>query len=320
MRITLAIAVAVLTQATLLLPAQTSPSNDSVDDHLHFQRAILLPSSQADRDAPQIHRVAPQNAPACAVLPPEVFHHAAPALRDLRVLSNGQEVPYTQEVSYDQQSLSTGITLQSDRSLYETVETSALTPTESNTSTAQFLLPARVPVERLAFSNPINHQTNLQIKAAIAENPTLTEQVRAAIKPGESSLPITLGANLQHDVNVTLIATPQLPSGTKAVLQMRRRSICFDTQNASSTPTLTYGDSSLTAPAYRLPPVDFLKRTQEATLGPLIAVQTPSLQADSRLARLRRPLLFVIGAELVLLPLFALWLLSRYRRTHPPKR
>jgi hypothetical protein len=75
---------------TLLL-WQAAPNSDAptVDQqYLRYQRTIVVPSEPG---------------PACAVLDPQIFPHAAASLKDLRLFQQGREVPYAITLSEPQQ-------------------------------------------------------------------------------------------------------------------------------------------------------------------------------------------------------------------------
>lgn len=289
MRITLAIAAAFLLQLT-----------GSDTSQFRFVRSVAVRGTSASQTA-------------CAVLPPEIFHDAAPALRDVRLFQNGQEVPYEQEVSYDQRSLATGVTADDDRSLYEPVVSATLKP-QPEQAIATVHLPARVPVERLSLAAPVQHDTNIHIAARIDDNSGMVERVTATLHPGQRSLPVTLGANLQHDADV-VVSAPHLEQPDAVTLEMRRRWICFDAKDASAQRMLMYGNESLPAANYvaaTLPKPSPMHT--EAVLGPLATIQAAPATPASPIHNHKRMILLVLGAEILLLPLAGVWLLLRMKK------
>jgi hypothetical protein len=73
--------------ALLLWQAAPGPETSTADQHfLRYQRDVTLFAS-----------------PACAVLDPQIFPHAAPSLKDLRLYHDGHEVPYAITLSEPQQ-------------------------------------------------------------------------------------------------------------------------------------------------------------------------------------------------------------------------
>jgi hypothetical protein len=75
--------------AILLWQATPGPETSTADPHyLRYRRAVSLPSGPG------------QN---CAVIDPQIFPHAAPSLKDLRLYQDGREVPYAITLSEPQQ-------------------------------------------------------------------------------------------------------------------------------------------------------------------------------------------------------------------------
>jgi len=167
----------------------------------------------------------------CAVLDAEVFARAEPALRDLRLVQNGDEVPYAVEESYDEESLRSGVTRPEDRSLYEVA-------VEGKVGAA-LRLPAKVPVERVAVEGGRG-----AVDVEAMAKPALRESVRGELKNGV--FPVTLGANLQKDAEVRVWAT----EGMHVRLEMRRRSLCFTPRAGGADPILYFGAEGLPAMQY----------------------------------------------------------------------
>jgi hypothetical protein len=75
--------------ALLLWQAAPGPEASTADPHfLRYQRAVSLPSGAGQT---------------CAVIDPQIFPHAAPSLKDLRLYQDGREVPYAITLSEPQQ-------------------------------------------------------------------------------------------------------------------------------------------------------------------------------------------------------------------------
>jgi len=215
-------------------------------------------------------------------------------------------VPYAVEESYDEQSLLSGVTRATDRSFYETSVAGTLQPQANDvtggreagnrsTLTAQMLLLPHVPVERIVFTPALHasqvHASYTVIVSALPEGASTPESVRITLPEGETSIPVTLGANLQHAARVTVKVYIQddaqrdisgntsgnlLHSGSSSQfqsvsLQMRRRSLCFPAQ-AGEGLTLYLGNEGISASKYRLdlPPVADSQRGR-AAMGPLLA-------------------------------------------------
>ena len=74
-----------------LLMWQATPGAEpvSADQHyLRYERVVTVPTGSG------------QN---CAVIDPQIFPHAAPSLKDLRLYQNGRELPYAITLSAPQQ-------------------------------------------------------------------------------------------------------------------------------------------------------------------------------------------------------------------------
>ncbi len=147
-------------------------------------------------------------------------------------------------------------------------ETTALTQRGKHTI-ATFVVPTRVPVERVSFQlSPAfkgNFSRDVQVSerpegqpdaAAITATGTILRvhltQAGREIRQQQLSLPATIGSNLQGPATVEVAIDngddAPLPI-TSVRLEMRQRMLCFDTTAAPS-PTLFYGDSALPAPQY----------------------------------------------------------------------
>jgi hypothetical protein len=192
----------------------------------------------------------------CAVLDAALFAASAPGLRDVRLMQDGHELAYAIDESVDEHATS-----ESDRSIYETVATTAFTGTEGRTNDlpvtadriATALIPARVPVERLRLivddaahrADLVPHAMQVTVTArpqAPDHVPREPEVVALQAAPEHLSLPVTLGANLQDSAGVTVHVEPAPASLTRVALEMRRREICY--QPLSQSPiTLLFGNA-----------------------------------------------------------------------------
>lgn len=174
-------------------------------------------------------------------------------MRDIRLFQNGKEIPYAIEESYDEDSLRSGVTKPSDRSLYETVISGSVGST--------IPLPARVPVERIAVRGGSG---SIKVVAKVPAAPQTMETVQGVLS--DEVLPVTLGANLQQAAEVRINAE----QGRVVQVQMRRRSLCF-TPTSSQTLLLYAGAVGIPAAQYayarnfHLPP-----SVNAATSGPLL--------------------------------------------------
>lgn len=266
MRTLLAIAV--------LLTAQTAANPTLDTTQLSWMRTIDVAPGTGDT--------------ACTTLDAELYHRAAPALRDLRLTMAGSELPFAIEESYDEHSLATGITASADRSFYDTVAT-AQTTGDSDTQRAHFALPAHVPVERVHLLNgAVRTETAITIQAHVAE---AVETVNGIIPAGASVFPVTLGANLQNDTDVQIdLHHSGLANGARIALEMRRRWICFPS-SGNGTRALYFGNTALHAAAYdyarnfRMP-----SEPRKAHIGPV--ANNPAFQSPPVKPRWLLPAIF----------------------------
>lgn len=166
-------------------------------------------------------------------------------------------------------------------------ETTALTQRGKQTI-ATFVVPTRVPVERVSFQLSPAFQGNFSRDVQVSERPEgqpdaaaitargtilrvhLTEAGRE-IRQQQLSLPATIGSNLQGPATVQVAIDngddAPLPI-TSVRLEMRQRMLCFDTAAAPS-PTLFYGDAALPAPEYDYARIfSAANTTHFAMLGP----------------------------------------------------
>jgi hypothetical protein len=134
---------------------------------------------------------------------------------------------------------------------------------------ASFVLPERVPVERVSFVLAPEDKGNFSRDVVITDHaqgmPTSAgetiygtilrvrlNQAGREIRQQELSIPATLGSNLQSGAQVEVAANngddEPLPI-TAVRLEMRERKLCFDASSLDPV-TLFYGDSALAAPQY----------------------------------------------------------------------
>jgi len=165
-----------------------------------------------------------------------------------------------------------GVTVPPSReaqSLYTTAARSPVTQ-HGRQSIASFVLPERIPIERVSFDLAPTYKANFSRHVQITDHPDgtansasetldatilrvhLTTQAGREIRQEQLSVPATLGSNMQSaaTVQVAVENGDDTPLPITAIrLEMRQRKICFDT--ADNQPlTLYYGDPALTAPQY----------------------------------------------------------------------
>jgi hypothetical protein len=155
------------------------------------------------------------------------------------------------------------------QTLYTTaVETKAVTQ-RGHKTIATFVLPERVPIERVSFTVAPDFKSNFSRDIRISDRPAGTSpaagesiagtvlrvnlaQAGREIHEQQLSVPATIGSNLQSAaiVEVAIENGNDTPLPITAVrLEMRERKLCFDAITADPL-TLYYGDPALTAPQY----------------------------------------------------------------------
>ncbi len=264
------------------------PSSPDPTASFHYQRLVTPPTG------------APAG-PACVVLDATVFSHAEPGLRDLRLFQDGAELPFAIEESFDKRALEHDRTPPDDRSLYEVASREPAwdraplpagisgldNPLQNHAQAAysnDFRLPPRVPVERIRLDPAPGTAEHISI---IASPVGLSSQERIAgtLSPEQPTLPVTLGANLQTEAKVLVTINGASRPIRAVLLEMRRRSLCYQPRTASA-PVLLLGNPALSAPQY-----DYARRFSTetplplATLGPLTA--NPAFRAPERSSVLR---------------------------------
>ncbi len=182
------------------------------------------------------------------------------------------------------------------QTLYATIQQTSTLIQRGHETVATFQVPARVPIERIAFTLAPTYKgsfsRSVRIDARVApgqrpetssedDSPPATETANGTIlsvhklEAGREiayeslSVATAIGANMQHlatlEVAIDNGDDPPLPIAS-VQLQMRQRRICFDAASATNLPlNLFYGDPALEAPVY-----DYAKLFQP-TATPLIA-------------------------------------------------
>lgn len=286
----------------------------------HWQRAVTPPAGAA-------------TAQACILLDAATFANAAPALRDLRLFQDGAELPYAIEESYDPRALESGVTSTNDRSLYEPVLTATMQRQHSDlppvrvakagTLHATFDLPAHVPVERLRLDPAPTTPTLLHLHATerrslsapqLATPGAPTETVTVTVDAANPSAPLTLGVNLQHaaTVAVTLDDAGDMPQ--TLVLEMRRRSLCYEPRSAAPLTLYLGGGPGVAAKSYSYA-TSFSTALDRpyATLGPLVPNPDDAETAAKPVDLQRKRLLWVVVLAAAFFVLSATRMLSKTR-------
>ena len=190
------------------------------------------------------------------------------------------------------------------QTLYTALQQTSTLIQRGHETVATFQIPARVPIERIAFTLPAAYKGSfsrvVRVEARVIpnqkpdpsldpspedDNPPSTETASGTIlsvhklEAGREiaqenlTLPTAIGANMQHfaELQVAVENGDDAPLPIASVqLQMRQRRICFDAATAVSLPlTLFYGDSTIEAPVY-----DYAKLFQPSAT-PLIATLSP---------------------------------------------
>jgi hypothetical protein len=158
------------------------------------------------------------------------------------------------------------------QSLYTTAAQAATITQRGRQSIATFVLPERIPIERITFALAPGFKANFSRDVSITDHPTATPnpadafsetlagtilrvhltQAGREIRQEQLSVPATLGSNMQSAaaVEVAVNNGDDAPLPITAVrLEIRQRKICFDAPSAQPL-TLFYGDPSLSAPQY----------------------------------------------------------------------
>ena len=242
--------------------------------------------------------IAPQplsEAEQCVVVDADLYAHAAPGLRDVRLVQDGHEIPYATDVSFDDRTGDAGTPPADDRAQYETVRVLPLAPAHREDGDGQMtgrwftedLISAHVPVERVRLEPAPAVATQLSLRAAARMNLAQAEELRTTLPQGRAAVPFTIGANLQDEADISVMVQAaeahRKAGGSGAVvgvrgdvtaapravvLEMRRREICY--QPLSAAPVrLLLGDADALAPHY-----DYALHYQPKA-SPLLAMMGP---------------------------------------------
>jgi|GEM_PF-4886643 len=224
----------------------------------------------------------------CAIVDADLYAHAAPGLRDVRLLQDGQELPYAMDESHDD----SGEAAERGRALFDAVAQAKFVGAANGAASASILLPPRVPVERITLrAEKMPPSTRL----TVAATPRNVEQAGTSTPASEivswnatadrPSEMVTLGANLQTAATVTVTSSPA-PVNASIVLEMRRREVCYQPRSMSSV-HLLLGNADVLPARY-----DYAQHYQPraepllAAMGPLRA--NPAYSAPSGDAPLLR--------------------------------
>ena len=226
----------------------------------------------------------------CVVLDAAAFAHAAPGLRDLRLLQDDREIPYALDEShdpaFDQAALSNTdkATSLGNRAQYETSLLIPAYPSHkaavaglTTSITADHLpgwfhgeadLSAHVPVERIRVLPAPSANESLRLDAWQSTNQKDHESLEALLTPQVPAVNFTIGANLQHTAGIRIDVHGPMPLITVFALEMRRRELCF--QPLSPKPlTLLLGNGNARPVRYEY------ARNFHPTPSPLLATLGP---------------------------------------------
>jgi len=226
---------------------------------------------------------------------------------------------------------------------YETVAQSSSVTQKGHASVLEFIVPALVPVDRVAFTvgpEPRNFSRNVTITVTAMEPPPMTDAV-------EPPRPMTLTGNIlrihtvqdgyridEEDLDIdtpgTMLAKPakwtvtidngdDTPLAVQSVhLEMLQRTLCFEAAGSGQY-TLFYGDPALTAARYDYATL-FTPQTDaaQATAGPEQRNPEYQLRPDQRPLTERYPGL-LWGALVIVIATLALIALRSAKRTSEPQ-
>lgn len=294
--------------AALLLTPPGTPAGG-----FHWKRIITPPPGAGTEQA-------------CVVLDAVTFANAAPALGDLRLFQDGTELAYVIEQSYDERALDSGTTPDDDRSEYEAVYVGQMQPRQPAGTAgngqpsggllgyqASTSLEAHIPVERIRFDPAPAMPVHLQISAMPSGDPGpfRTETAEHTFNSTHPAWAFTLGANLQHAARVLLIDDTPGQRSERVLLEMRRRSLCYQPRSVGPLTLYLGGGQGMSAKTYGL--ASGFSTTAErpyATLGPL--EPNPDLQAARR-HPFSRPILAIaiLGITLLVTLLLASQVLGK---------
>ena len=195
------------------------------------------------------------------------------------------------------------------QTIYTTAAESTTIAQRGKETVADFVLPTRVPVERVSFVIASSFKGNFSRDVQVSARPEgasawssetasgtilrvhLTEAGRE-IRQQQLSVPVTIGSNLQGPAVVEVVVEngDDIPLPISAVrLEMRQRKLCFDAELAPA-PTLFYGDAALPAPQYDYSRIfTSANTTHAAMLGPQQANPRYRERVDTRPLTERHP-------------------------------
>ena len=194
------------------------------------------------------------------------------------------------------------------QSLYATAVETATISQHGRQSIATFLLPQRVPVERITFDIAPTFKVNFSRDVHVFDRPEGTSafsgentfgtiqrvhltQAGREIREQQLSIPATIGSNLQSPATVEVVVDngDDAPLPITAIrLEMRQRNLCFNA--GTQLLTLFYGDASLAAPLYGYARFfSFAAHTHLAQLGPEQLNPTYRPRPDTRPLTERHP-------------------------------
>ncbi|AFL89537.1 hypothetical protein Terro_3320 [Terriglobus roseus DSM 18391] len=283
--------------ALLFVPPPATPTGPLARSR--WQRVLTAPQPLSEAEQ-------------CVIVDADLYAHAAPGLRDVRLVQDGYEIPYATDVSFDDRTGDAGAPPADDRSLYETVKILPLVPSQSSGATKggsaavpgrfyqEDLLSAHVPVERVRLEPAPAANTEVSLRAAARMNLAQAEELRTTLGPSRAAAPFTIGANLQDEADITVVVQAAVarakagvsgaivsprgapPAPQSIVLEMRRREICF--QPVSSSPVrLLLGDATALPPRY-----DYALHYQPKS-SPLLATMGPMQPNPDYVAPVRAP-------------------------------
>jgi hypothetical protein len=216
----------------------------------------------------------------CVVVDADLYAHAAPGLQDVRLVQDGQELPYAMDVSFDTRVGDAAAPPADDRALYEPVQTIRLLPQPAagvaglqmgnvaDTYYSETLLSAHVPVERVRIVPAPKAEARVELRASARMNLGQAEELRAVLTADRPVVPFTVGANLQEPADILVRVVDHGGAPQAIVLEMRRREICYQPRSMSPVHMLL-GNVTANPPHY-----DYALRFRPST-QPLLAAMGP---------------------------------------------
>lgn len=197
----------------------------------------------------------------CVVVDADLYAHAAPGLRDVRLVQDGRELPYAMDVSFDTRVGDAAAPPVDDRALYEPVQTIRLLPQPAagvagaqagdvpDTYYNETLLSAHVPVERVRIVPAPKVAAKVDLRASARMNLEQAEELHAVLTAEHPVVPFTIGANLQEPADILVRVVDHGGAPQAIVLEMRRREICYQPRSMSPVHMLL-GDATANPPRY----------------------------------------------------------------------